>query len=1054
MISETMKNFVDDLTGALARGAIYSLLEQEIKRIKRYGGKSSLLFIDLDNFKALNDLHGHLEGDKALVSFVQLLKNTLRESDTITRYGGDEFIVLLPNTPLESAESVAERIIKNLQKENSEISCSIGIVEIPTHGTETEILIEKADKAMYRAKQTGKGRFLVYIEETLYPKIPSKIFVGRQKEKAKLTHLLKENYSIILIKGEVGVGKTRFALESLNLLEDTKILSTQCYGSLSEIPYVPFQELIKKYREKNEIGFREIYSKLDPYQKQALNPIIPDLTQPQAADIGVFKFFETFMQLLEEIASNKQLIVYIDDIHWIDSSSANLINYIVRNMPNNIKILGTARTEELERSKVKEILTKLSDEKLLTELEVLPLDEASTFELVESILQASVNEDLKKLVYQKTGGNPLFVEETIKQLFDRGHIVYEDDEWKLKDISTNFLPETVEVLIKNKLKKFSGEKVLEVAAIIGQEFHIDLLASVTNLNRGYIYEVINKLLKENLIEPLGEDYFAFKEGLIRDAILSEISEAKKRYISKTILEVLENKLPSFSGKEELCAYHAWRAQEKEKVKFYSKHAADKLKKNFAYDEAIKFLQWYIEVEENDAEREKAFTEYVTLLSFKGELKRAIQLLRSYIENNKVTALSYRKLAELLIESGDPKGALEAIERALELEESADSLVLKAWILKRQFKIQESYNLLENLLNRKDLTIDEKTLADAYTVQALNLMDLNQVEKALELLDKAEELRNKLQNIRGLGSVCVNRALVLSRIGKYEETLKEYDRAEFYYRKAGYKPGLITVLNNKASIYLDLRKFNEALDNFKKAATESKKIFDRHLLALALNNISVTLRYMEYHEEALKAIQEAYEVASELGMKDALISIRRNMAYSYAVGFKNLDKAIPIISEVLEEIGGPSKTYASLLVYLQAIEIFLIARDYNKVKELFDALNKVIDNSVYDEIKIGAYSTEMAFKLYLGQREDFKGASQKALSILEKADPHLRPILWISFLEGIADTFSYLGRSDVSLKILDYLLKYCRKHSFTQDIDRLQRKIERIRKLFPVDSSQK
>jgi diguanylate cyclase (GGDEF)-like protein len=185
MIRETVKKFVDDLTGALARGAIYSLLEQEIKRIKRYGGKSSLLFIDLDNFKVLNDLHGHLEGDKALVSFVQLLKNTLRESDTITRYGGDEFVILLPNTPLESAESVAERIIKNLQKENSEISCSIGIVEIPTHGTETEILIEKADKAMYRAKQTGKGRFFVYIEETLYPKIPSKIFVGRQKEKAK-----------------------------------------------------------------------------------------------------------------------------------------------------------------------------------------------------------------------------------------------------------------------------------------------------------------------------------------------------------------------------------------------------------------------------------------------------------------------------------------------------------------------------------------------------------------------------------------------------------------------------------------------------------------------------------------------------------------------------------------------------------------------------------------------------------------------------------------------------------------------------------------------------
>ncbi|MDI6850816.1 MAG: diguanylate cyclase [bacterium] len=1053
MIRETVKNIVDDLTGALTRGAIYSLIEQEVKRIKRYGGKSSLLFVDLDNFKSINDLYGHLEGDKTLVSFVKILKNTLRESDIIVRYGGDEFIILLPSTSLESAENVASRIIKNLFDQNIKISCSIGIVEIPTHGSEPEILVEKADKAMYKAKQKGKGRFFTYLEETLYPKIPSKIFVGRQKEKAKLITLLNKHYPLVLIKGEAGIGKSRFAIECLKLIEDSKILFSQCYGSLSQIPYVPFQELIKRYREKDEIGFREIYSNLDSYQKQALRPIISDLIQPVAADIGIFKFFETFMQLLEEIADNKQLLIYIDDIHWIDSSSVNLINYIVRNTPQNIKILATARIEELETSYLKETLKKLLDEKLTIEFEIPTLEESSTFELVESILQAPAQDDLKKLIFQKTGGNPLFIEEVIKELFEKGHIVFEDDEWKLKEYDKIILPETIEVLLKNKIKKFSGEKVLEVAAITGQEFHIDLIANVTNLNRGHIYDVINKLLKENLIVQLNEDYFAFKEGLIRDAILNEISSAKKRYISRTILEVLENKLPSFGGKEELCAYHAWQSQDKEKIKFYSKLAAEKTKKAFAYDEAIRFLQWYVEAEDNEVEREKAFAEYVTLLSIKGELKKAIELLKDFIANNKVSALSYRKLAELLVESGDPHSAMEAIEKSLELEENAESLTLKAWILKRQFKIQESYNLLEDLLNRQDIQIDEKTLADAYNAQALNLMDLNQIDKALEFLEKAEEIRNRLQNIRGLGSVCVNRAIVLSRAGKYEEALKEYDRAEFYYRKAGYKSGLITVLNNKASIYLDLRRYEEALENFKKAAIESKKVFDRHLLALALNNISVTLRHMEYHQEALEAIKEAYQVASELGMKDALISIKRNLAYVHAIGFKDLEKSIPIINEVLKEIGSPKKTHASLIVYLQAIEIFLIAKDYDKVKELLETLKQALENSVYEELKINTYSIEMAFNFYFGKKEEFKQAFQKAWSIIEKADPKRRIDFWTTFLEGIADTFCYLGKGNITLKILNFLIKYSERNLFTQDVERFKRKIERVKRLFLVDSSQ-
>ena len=158
--------FTDDLT-ALYNSRFMSLyLEQEIKRCRRTRSPMSLLFMDLDGFKAVNDTHGHLAGSRTLVEVGGLLAATVRDADVLIRYGGDEFVIVFPETPLNGALVIAERIRQVIAAKaflatlgmRAHVSASIGIAAYPESAEDIKALISGADAAMYRAKALGKNR--------------------------------------------------------------------------------------------------------------------------------------------------------------------------------------------------------------------------------------------------------------------------------------------------------------------------------------------------------------------------------------------------------------------------------------------------------------------------------------------------------------------------------------------------------------------------------------------------------------------------------------------------------------------------------------------------------------------------------------------------------------------------------------------------------------------------------------------------------------------------------------------------------------------------------
>jgi diguanylate cyclase (GGDEF)-like protein len=156
----------DPLTGIWNRNAIFDIFRRELARAEREANKLCIVMLDIDHFKNLNDTHGHMAGDAVLREFTGRITTSLRPYDAVGRYGGEEFLVVLPGCTLESGVRHAERLrglITNNPFDTSEgrhtVSCSLGVASVsPAGPNDPDTLIRAADAALYRAKRNGRDR--------------------------------------------------------------------------------------------------------------------------------------------------------------------------------------------------------------------------------------------------------------------------------------------------------------------------------------------------------------------------------------------------------------------------------------------------------------------------------------------------------------------------------------------------------------------------------------------------------------------------------------------------------------------------------------------------------------------------------------------------------------------------------------------------------------------------------------------------------------------------------------------------------------------------------
>ena len=163
----------DELTRVANRRAFHERLEHELRRADRFHRNVSVLMIDIDYFKKFNDTHGHLHGDTVLAKAASILKENVREVDLVSRYGGEEFVIILPDADKVEAAAVAEKLRSRVSKTRfalaesqpgGKLTISVGVASYPSDAAVGEVLIDSADFALYRAKESGRNKAVVFDE--------------------------------------------------------------------------------------------------------------------------------------------------------------------------------------------------------------------------------------------------------------------------------------------------------------------------------------------------------------------------------------------------------------------------------------------------------------------------------------------------------------------------------------------------------------------------------------------------------------------------------------------------------------------------------------------------------------------------------------------------------------------------------------------------------------------------------------------------------------------------------------------------------------------------
>lgn len=167
---EKKNALIDSLTQLYNKKAILFHLKQELMRSERYGHPTTVAILDIDFFKKYNDSNGHVAGDKLLKKFARILQNFVRKYDEVGRFGGEEFVIVFPETQIDEAFKVCERFRKEIEETrfygaknmpNKKVTVSIGIAEIKgKKRMKKETLLHKADESLYRAKNTGRNQVM------------------------------------------------------------------------------------------------------------------------------------------------------------------------------------------------------------------------------------------------------------------------------------------------------------------------------------------------------------------------------------------------------------------------------------------------------------------------------------------------------------------------------------------------------------------------------------------------------------------------------------------------------------------------------------------------------------------------------------------------------------------------------------------------------------------------------------------------------------------------------------------------------------------------------
>jgi diguanylate cyclase (GGDEF)-like protein len=402
---------IDPMTGAYSRAVLQQRLQEEVDRSSRYQLPFSLLFVDLDHFKSINDAFGHTFGDQIIIEFVNRLRGMVRASDILIRYGGDEFVILLPNTPKDQAISMAERLITGIQSKPFSgepplsLKISIGVSTYPEDGQNPETLFEEADLRQYEAKRRGRGRVVAENPSKAHP-LPfdeTMRLVDRDDALTTANRFLNQlpevGRGILQIIGKKGSGKTRFL------------------GEVGKIARLRGFEVVS-LRGSQTLASRNYSILLEGFSGW-------NLPSPYA---GVQAFADALEMVLVD-NDRMGLFIAADNIIDFDWATLDLLRhlFVIRSIPL-IALAFTSGPEASQRS-------FLPEAPLYESVRMQPFSQDELRVWLRSMLRWEPQDEFLLWLYQFSNGYPGTVRAALAHLYDHGILKRSETSWSIDSSS-------------------------------------------------------------------------------------------------------------------------------------------------------------------------------------------------------------------------------------------------------------------------------------------------------------------------------------------------------------------------------------------------------------------------------------------------------------------------------------------------------------------------------------------------------------------------------------------------------------------------------------------
>jgi len=1029
---------IDPLTGLNDRSILPGLNKSFSAREHPW----SLVILDIDHFKLVNDIYGHLAGDDLLSHVGKTIRYNLKRGDQALRFGGDEFIVILPDTSGDSALDLAQRLLFELRKREFpgglKISVSMGIAQSKPDDTELSNLISMADQALYHAKETGRGRFVLADDLEFIRDVEPDFshMVGRRDELHQLRELVNDaienSARFCLLTGFIGTGKTKLLEELLNYSQFKNIptFTTDSHPVYQEDSFLVINTIRKalEFLTENQLSsLKNTVKAVEHSTAEQLSEFSFTAKQRTVAatpEEEKTRFRRDLGLILKEISMITPFLIVLDNLHWASVRSIQFASEVVSTAPNaKILYVAVSRDKNTFRN-LKPAWTSVPSKRIHLE----PLKQPDVRTMVFFAMKTpAIPDEVQNYLMKQSGGNALFLRKLISWGLKLGYLsVGKGEVCVWKEPEEEELPDDISPVIEIMLDSCSKDElsILKRAALAGRLLDLKLLCELTSRDEYNLAEILDRFVEMGLLNDDGKRY-SFSYGVMRSLLISRISPSLR--------QLLHEKTASFlaagANVEEISvitetARHFCKSRNNHKALKYAEKAASTTFSQGVYSESIHWYQEYLSrVSQDTAEPETYLEAHINtgiLYSITGKadlaeehLVKAISLASNPIDMCAI----YHRLGSNYKRKSNYPSALHYFNKAISVGNETSELngffinnmvgaLLETSFINllqnKQNDARENLKTARELLDRQVDGID-KTLEGIYFARLADIdTETGSWKTALEEYRKGLEICVREKYAQGEALILNNMHDLYSHNGDYNAMLDSLKQTIKLNGQLGDQLGLAIGYYNLAETYTHLNMLDLAKRYFQMYIELNSRIDNRLGMAYGQLGLGKLATVKSKGSRAAEYFLNASQIFGELNCVKMEQSTKLNMAKAH-LAMGDYQKSEEILAEVSNTGSGTSNQ--SLLLHLEGVQLSLTNNDSESIHRATEMIKQSIamaENTSPDEIVF------MHWNLFRVLEKENK--PEEAIGVLKKTLELLQSHL--SRIESQSIRKSILSRSDL------------------------------------------